>query len=67
VSLYDDQPVPIAMGVDVEWLAVNDLSNLFWTDPVGHAIKKMYKNTIDKIGTGQLARWLYNDILIDVF
>lgn len=54
MQLYDDQPVPIAVGVDAEWIAVNDLSNLFWTDPVNHSIKKMYFTTIDAVAAGSI-------------
>jgi len=53
LKLYDQQPVIIAQNIDAEWIDVNEFSNIFWTDPVAHAIHKMYFNTVQKVATGQ--------------
>lgn len=67
VDLYDQQPVPIVQNVDADWILVNDYSNIFWTDPVDHSIKKMYYATIELVASGavqpnQLSDVSYLDI-----
>jgi len=71
VDLYDQQPVPIAMGVDAEYILVNDDGNILWTDSVDHSIYKMYKDTIELVASGsvqpnQLSIVSYMDIYLQI-